>query len=176
MDLPHRTDGCVHKSRNLAFGRTRRYVCVGQQQLSQFRKLVVCSLLAVLGVSCAGPRYTARASSDVTRWLLSAEQALADDQLISPPEDSALMHLERVLAKQPSNRKAAELLDQVIVRLALGHGIAFARQELARLRQLHAVSSAARGDSGMARSYAETPQALYKESPRVRPLRVYGTF
>lgn len=156
---------------------------------SRFPKLFACSLLAVSAISCAGPRYSDHVSSIVTSGLLSAEQALADGQLISPPEDNALVHLERVLAEDPGNRKAAQLLNHLIVRFAMTNDIAHAGQELVRLRTLHAVSSVARLDGGAAQDAEQTirpsvskahvgatPHASYGDTPRRWSYRIYGTF
>jgi hypothetical protein len=75
--------------------------------------------------------------------------ALAGNQLVSPPRDNALVHLERVLAEDSNNPRAAKLLDQLIVRFTISDGATDVPQ-YSRLKVLHYATSAARGnDAGV---------------------------
>lgn len=109
-----------------------------------FFKLLICSLLALQGISYADLKASDYASSKVTHWLSRAESALAGGQLIAPPGDNALVYLERIFAKDPASAKAAEVLNQLIARFVASNDAAHAPHELERMRILKAVRQLAR--------------------------------
>jgi hypothetical protein len=119
-------------------------------QRSMILKLLICLLLALQEISYADPKYNDHTSSKVSSWLLRAESALANGQLISPPKGNALAYLERVFAEDPANTKAASVLDKLIARFVASNYAIHAPQELARMRILEAVSTMARSNGTLA--------------------------
>jgi hypothetical protein len=54
----------------------------------------------------------------VTFWLERADQRVAENKLVTPPEDSAYEYIQKALQKDPENAKAQALLDGITKTLA----------------------------------------------------------
>ncbi len=146
MGLLTRIRTYVSAAPHSALGLTWQLKQLRYRQTLMLLRWFSCTLLAASQISFAGPKNSEYASSTLTRWLLRAELALAGNQLVSPPKDNALVHLERVLAEDPNNLRAAKLLDQLIVRFTMNDGAADAPRSWARLKVLYYASSAANGN------------------------------
>ncbi len=114
-------------------------------------KLLIYALVTLQGLSHAEPKYSDYVNTKMKRLLLRAELALASGQLVSPPNDNALMYLERIVAKEPADHRAAELLNQLIARFKTSNEAAGPARKLARMRNLRALSSKARSDERLIR-------------------------
>lgn len=121
----------------------------GRHALSVFFKVLICSLLALQGVSYAEPQHSDHASPKVAAWLSRAELALAGGDLVSPPQDNVLTYLERILAQDPANSRAADLLNQLIARFVTSKDATHAPHALARMKILKAVSHMAHGEEAV---------------------------
>ncbi|MBA2491242.1 MAG: hypothetical protein H0V34_05890 [Gammaproteobacteria bacterium] len=113
--------------------------------------LLICSLLTLQGLPHAEPRYSDYVNTKMKRLLLRAELALASGQLISPPNDNALLYLERILTKNPTTPQAPELLNQLFARFMASNEAADHAPELARMKNLKAMGIKARRDERLVR-------------------------
>ena len=146
MGLLNRVNTHIYAS-DSALGLKGRLNQSSERQQTMLLRLLFCLMVVTPQISSAGPSYSNYESSTITRWLLRAELALAGNQLVAPPEDNALAHLERVLAEDSDNRRAAKLLNQLIVRFTMSDGVTNAPRSWARLRVLHHASGPAYADN-----------------------------
>jgi hypothetical protein len=108
---------------NIARGPNRRRNCV----LSG----VLLALLTTTSVS-----YAAEGEQDAEQLIARAEQAIAANRLTTPAADNAVAYIERALALNPNDSRAAALLEQVVARYQRLVNTALDQGEQAKLRSL----------------------------------------
>lgn len=100
------------------------------------RRRLLRSTVAVALLTAAMASSAADSAQELEQLIARAERAIAANRLTTPAADNAVAYLERALALEPGDSRAAALLEKVVVRYERLVDKALDRGERARLQSL----------------------------------------